>query len=295
MGISTHRQLSRRADLRGHRHRSEGVIDAYFTGTASPLGGIGLGEIATEARMRHASAFGPNAPPRRRPRRRRRLRLARGRRAPPLDARDASLHCRKPCASRTRSRTTSTRASSTSRHDHPITLRGLLELRPAGPPVPLEEVEEARLIVRRFATGAMSFGSISKEAHENLAIAMNRIGGRSNTGEGGEDEARYRARRPRRRPTLGHQAGRERALRRHGALPRQRRRAPDQDGAGREARRGRAAPRSQGRRRHRARPALDARASRSSRRRRTTTSIRSRTSRSSSSISRTSTRARGSA
>ena len=58
-------------------------------------------------------------------------------------------------------------------------------------PVPLEEVEPASEIVKRFATGAMSFGSISKEAHETLAIAMNRIGGKSNTGEGGEDEERF--------------------------------------------------------------------------------------------------------
>jgi len=72
-----------------------------------------------------------------------------------------------------------------------MTLRGCWELRPAGPPVPLEAVESAASIVKRFATGAMSFGSISQEAHENLAIAMNRIGGRSNTGEGGEDPARF--------------------------------------------------------------------------------------------------------
>jgi glutamate synthase domain-containing protein 2 len=71
------------------------------------------------------------------------------------------------------------------------TLRGLLDINPAGPPVPIEDVEPAAEIVKRFATGAMSFGSISKEAHETLAIAMNRIGGRSNTGEGGEDEARF--------------------------------------------------------------------------------------------------------
>jgi glutamate synthase domain-containing protein 2/glutamate synthase domain-containing protein 3 len=70
-------------------------------------------------------------------------------------------------------------------------LRGMFEFKPAGPAVPLEEVEPAADIVKRFATGAMSFGSISKEAHETLAIAMNRIGGKSNTGEGGEDEARY--------------------------------------------------------------------------------------------------------
>ena len=73
---------------------------------------------------------------------------------------------------------------------HLCTLRGLLEFR-AGTPIPLEDVEPAAEIVKRFATGAMSFGSISKEAHETLAIAMNRIGGRSNTGEGGEDEARF--------------------------------------------------------------------------------------------------------
>ncbi len=71
------------------------------------------------------------------------------------------------------------------------TLRGLMELRTAKKPLPLEEVEPASEIVKRFATGAMSFGSISAEAHETLAIAMNRIGGKSNTGEGGEDEARY--------------------------------------------------------------------------------------------------------
>ena len=72
------------------------------------------------------------------------------------------------------------------------TLRGLMEFKPAEKPVPIEEVEPASEIVKRFATGAMSFGSISKEAHETLAIAMNRIGGKSNTGEGGEDEERFK-------------------------------------------------------------------------------------------------------
>ena len=73
-----------------------------------------------------------------------------------------------------------------------LMLRGMFDFKPAGPPVPLEDVEPASEIVKRFATGAMSFGSISKEAHETLAIAMNRIGGKSNTGEGGEDEARFK-------------------------------------------------------------------------------------------------------
>src|SRR6202166_2540055 len=72
-------------------------------------------------------------------------------------------------------------------------LRGMFDFKSDAPPVPLEEVEPAAEIVKRFATGAMSFGSISKEAHETLAIAMNRIGGKSNTGEGGEDEARYKS------------------------------------------------------------------------------------------------------
>ncbi|MDR2506812.1 MAG: glutamate synthase large subunit [Candidatus Accumulibacter sp.] len=73
-----------------------------------------------------------------------------------------------------------------------MTLRGLFEIHPAGPPVSLDEVEPAREIVKRFATGAMSLGSISTEAHTTMAIAMNRIGGRSNTGEGGEDPARFK-------------------------------------------------------------------------------------------------------
>ena len=72
------------------------------------------------------------------------------------------------------------------------TLRGLLEFEAARRPMPIEEVEPVEAIVKRFATGAMSYGSISQEAHETLAIAMNRLGGKSNTGEGGEDPARYR-------------------------------------------------------------------------------------------------------
>ena len=71
------------------------------------------------------------------------------------------------------------------------TLRGLFGLKPFGPPVPLDEVEPVEAILPRFSTGAMSYGSISQEAHETLAIAMNRMGAKSNTGEGGEDPARY--------------------------------------------------------------------------------------------------------
>ena len=72
-----------------------------------------------------------------------------------------------------------------------FTLRGLMELKFSDNPVPLDEVESVESICRRFKTGAMSYGAISKEAHESLAIAMNRIGGKSNTGEGGEDTDRY--------------------------------------------------------------------------------------------------------
>src|SRR5207302_10624361 len=71
------------------------------------------------------------------------------------------------------------------------TLRGMMDFRAAAKPVRIEEVEAVESILRRFKSGAMSYGSISKEAHETLAIAMNRIGGKSNTGEGGEDPERY--------------------------------------------------------------------------------------------------------
>ncbi|MDB4937970.1 MAG: Glutamate synthase large chain [Labilithrix sp.] len=166
------------------------VVDAYFTGTASPLGGIGIAEIATEARMRHAGAYGPSADLE-------------------ADLDVGGVYAWRVTGERHLWSPTSVAALQKAvrledaksyaeyariindQGNRPITLRGLLDLRPAGPPVPLEEVEPAAKIVRRFATGAMSFGSISKEAHENLAVAMNRIGGRSNTGEGGEDEARY--------------------------------------------------------------------------------------------------------
>ncbi len=109
-------------------------------------------------------------------------------------------------------------------------------------------------IMKRFATGAMSLGSISPEAHESLAIAMNEVGGRSNTGEGGEDPARFT---DNRRSSIKQVASR--ALRRDDRLPRQRRRAADQGRAGRQARRGRPAAGPQGRRQHRPAAVRDAR------------------------------------
>ena len=117
------------------------------------------------------------------------------------------------------------------------TLRGLLDFKFAEKPIPIEEVESVESIVKRFKTGAMSYGSISKEAHEALAIAMNRIGGKSNTGEGGEDPARYVLEAERRFEKFRDQAGRLRPFRRDEPLSGQRARTADQNGAGREARR----------------------------------------------------------
>ena len=141
------------------------------------------------------------------------------------------------------------------------TLRGLLKFRelPEDEWLDIDDVEPASEIVKRFVTGAMSLGSISRETHETLAIAMNRLGGKSNTGEGGEDPVRFTAG-PQRRPApLGDQAGRLRPLRRQHQLPRQRRRAADQDGPGRQARRGRPAAGPQGRPLHRLDPLHHAR------------------------------------
>ena len=127
------------------------------------------------------------------------------------------------------------------------TLRGLFTLREGvRQPVPIDEVEPVSEIVKRFATGAMSYGSISKEVHETLAIAMNRIGGKSNTGEGGEDADRYVRDANGDLAAFGRPPGGVRPLRRDVGVPRQRRRPADQDGPGREARRRRPAPRPQG-------------------------------------------------
>ena len=127
------------------------------------------------------------------------------------------------------------------------TLRGLFEFQfGQRTPVPIDEVEPVSSIVTRFATGAMSYGSISAEAHETLAIAMNRLGGKSNSGEGGEDARRFE---PDDDGDLRRSAVKQVAsgpLRRDQPLPRQRRRHPDQGRAGRQARRGRAAARLQG-------------------------------------------------
>jgi glutamate synthase (ferredoxin) len=166
------------------------VVDQYFTWTPSRIEGIGLEVIAQEAVLRHNQAFP----------------------ARPVNGhnlgvggvyqwrQDGEHHLFNPQtvhllqhACRT-NRYDLYKKYATMINDQSKqlgTLRGLLELKLADTPIPLDEVEPVEEIVKRFKSGAMSYGSISQEAHESLAIAMNRLGGRSNTGEGGEDPARY--------------------------------------------------------------------------------------------------------
>jgi len=169
-------------------------VARYFSGTASAIGGAGCAEIAAEAFRRHRQAFGAALL----------LRQA-------LDAggeyalriggevhawtADSVRDLQHAVRGNSQDDYRAFARSINEQNTRLLTLRGLFELRTAEDdgrmPVPLDEVEPAASIVRRFATGAMSFGSISREAHTTLAIAMNRIGGRSNTGEGGEEADRF--------------------------------------------------------------------------------------------------------
>ena len=170
------------------------LIDEYFTGTAARIGGVGLSVLAAE--VADAPPRGARAAPDRagppRARGRRGVPVAPRGRVPPLQPQDrVQAPARHAVASATGS-SRSTRAAVDDQAEKLGTLRGLLRLKPGpGGPIPIEEVEPISAIVARFSTGAMSYGSISAEAHETLAIAMNRIGGRSNTGEGGEDADRF--------------------------------------------------------------------------------------------------------
>jgi glutamate synthase (NADPH) large chain len=168
---------------------SEELVERYFTGTSSKLGGIGLAEIHAEVAARHARAWQANA-------------TSTAHRGLEVGGeyqwrREGELHLFNPetvfllqHATRTRQFEVFGRytAAVDSLSRRAATLRGLFDLKVgARPPVPIDEVESVDSIVTRFSTGAMSYGSISAEAHETLAIAMNSIGARSNTGEGGED------------------------------------------------------------------------------------------------------------
>ena len=191
MGISTLQSYQGAQVFEGIGLNKE-LIDAYFAGTTSRIEGIGLDVLAAEAQLKHEYAF--------RPLTEFETELAVG----------GSYHQRVNGEYHLLNPQTISKLQQAVRQDsfktfqeytdlidnqsaNLCTLRGLMKLKKAETPVPVEEVESAKEIVKRFTTGAMSFGSISKEAHETLAIAMNRIGGKSNTGEGGEDEARFKA------------------------------------------------------------------------------------------------------
>ena len=189
MGISTI-QSYRGAQIFEAVGIGKQVIDKYFTNTASRINGVGLDVIARESLERHRHGYPP-------------IKVN----GEVLDnggfyqwRRDGEFHMWNPDTVAKLQQAVRITGFPTFKEysklvdgeaRHRCTIRGLLQFK-KGTPVPIEEVEPAREIVKRFCTGAMSFGSISKEAHENLAIAMNRIGGKSNTGEGGEDSERFK-------------------------------------------------------------------------------------------------------
>jgi len=166
------------------------VVEAYFSGTPSRVGGIGLEEIADETLARHARAFPPEGEPEKL-----------------LDA-GGAYHVRAGGEKHLWTPEAISKLQHAVRTDNyesfkiytriiddrarsRVTLRSLLEFREAET-VPIDEVEPVESIVKRFVSAAMSFGSLGKEAHECIAVAMNRLGAKSNSGEGGEDPERYR-------------------------------------------------------------------------------------------------------
>jgi len=189
MGISTYASY-RGAQIFEAIGLNHEVVDKYFHRTSSRVEGISLATIAEEVQQRHRHAYPPNP----------------GEEGNALPAggvyqwrAEGEFHLWNPQSIHRLQKATRTNDFGTFKEYTKLiddqsrnlcTLRGLFEFQP-GPSVPLEEVESVETIVKRFKTGAMSYGSISKEAHEALAIAMNRLGGKSNTGEGGEDPARY--------------------------------------------------------------------------------------------------------
>jgi glutamate synthase domain-containing protein 2/glutamate synthase domain-containing protein 1/glutamate synthase domain-containing protein 3 len=190
MGIST-LQSYRGAQVFEAVGLNHSLVDAYFSGTASRIEGVGLDVLAREAQLKHAYAFQPLTESE--------TELVVGGQYQYREG--GEYHLLNPLTisklqHAVRQNNPATFQEYTDLLDeqsrHLCTLRGLLQLNYADKPLPLDEVEPAKEIVKRFTTGAMSFGSISKEAHETLAIAMNRIGGMSNTGEGGEDEDRFK-------------------------------------------------------------------------------------------------------
>ena len=188
MGISTLRSY-RSAQVFEAVGLSPDLLERYFEGTVSRVGGIGLEELAAEANARHRLAYPasqddtPLLPSGGQYRFR-----ADGERHLWSPEAIASLQQAARTGDYERYKDYARRINDQA--EKQFTLRGMFTFTP-GTPVPLEEVEPVSAIVKRFVTGAMSFGSISREAHEAMAIAMNRLGGKSNSGEGGEDPARY--------------------------------------------------------------------------------------------------------
>ena len=189
MGISTYQSYCG-AQIFDAVGLSTAFVEKCFTGTATTIEGAGMAEVAAEAVQRHRDAYGDNP-------------IYRDMLDP---GGDYAFRLRGEDHAWTPSSVTAlqhaVRGNSQDRYrefareindqnERLLTIRGLMQFNFAATPVPLDEVEPAKEIVKRFATGAMSFGSISREAHTTLAIAMNRIGGRSNTGEGGEESDRY--------------------------------------------------------------------------------------------------------
>jgi glutamate synthase domain-containing protein 2/glutamate synthase domain-containing protein 1/glutamate synthase domain-containing protein 3 len=196
MGIST-QQSYRGAQIFEAVGLEQGLVNEFFTRTPSRIGGIGLEGVAEESFNRHEHAWPKTSVPQT-------LELDVGGRY--QWRRKGEAHMLSPDVVATLQRSTQINSRAEfkkyqqlidEQQTKLLTLRGLLDFQWADATsggqgaIPLDEVEPAKEIVKRFATGAMSYGSISKEAHETLAVAMNRLGGRSNTGEGGEDPVRY--------------------------------------------------------------------------------------------------------
>ncbi len=189
MGISTYQSYCG-AQIFDAVGLGEDFVEQFFTGTASAIGGIGLAEVARETVERHTLAFGDV------PIYRHALDVG-GEYAFRLRGEehqwtpDTVANLQHAVRGNAAENYRAFAEAVNDQDERMMTIRGLFEMVPAETPVPLDEVEPASEIVKRFSTGAMSFGSISREAHSTLAIAMNRIGGKSNTGEGGEQSDRF--------------------------------------------------------------------------------------------------------
>ena len=189
MGISTYQSYCG-AQIFDAVGLSAAFVERYFAGTATAVEGVGLAQIAAEARQWHRNAFGDN------PLYRRHLDAGgdyayRVRGEAHAWNPDTIAKLQQATRANDAERFEEFSAAMDTQDAKLFNLRGLFEFNWSEQPLPLDEVEAASELVRRFSTGAMSFGSISYEAHSNLARAMNHLGGKSNTGEGGEEASRY--------------------------------------------------------------------------------------------------------